>query len=148
MSFNQDIERGKVGEEMFATYEKAQGATVIDVRAQQEFRELDTDFILVDASFGDRIITVEVKTDYKSEKTDNVFVETYNTYTGKNGWWYYCKAEYLVFVQPDSRLAHVVPRENMPRLTQFEVGYCGNQEGRLVPICRLAQVEGYKRIKL
>lgn len=148
MSFNQDVGRGKVGEELFVAYEEAQGALVIDVRDDQAFRAIDTDFILVDSSFGDRIISVEVKTDYKSEKTDNVFIETYNTYTGKDGWWYYCKAEYLVFVQPVGRVAHVVPREKMPKLTQFDVGYCGSQEGRLVPLCVLAQVEGYKRINL
>ena len=96
--FYKDIERGKVGEEMYREYEEATGATVIDVRDNQEFRAVDTDFIVFDASFGDRLITVEVKTDYKSEKTDNVFIETYNTRSEKNGWWYYCKAEYLVFV--------------------------------------------------
>lgn len=146
--FYKDIERGKIGEEMFIEQEKADGATVIDVRDNQTFRALDTDFILVDSSFGDRLVTVEVKTDYKSEQTGNVFIETYNTSTGKDGWWYYCKAEYLVFVQPLSRVAHIVPRLNIPKLTRYDVGYCGSQEGRLVPICRLAQVEGYKRIKL
>lgn len=144
--FNTDLERGKIGEEMFAASQIAKGNKVIDVSDQVEYQKQDIDFILEDQR-GNRI-TAEVKTDYKSEETGNLFIETDNLASCTLGWWHYCKADYLVFVQPNKRIAHIIPRAAITNINIYTPVAAHGRIGRLLPVGNLKQIQGYVKKEL
>ena len=60
--------------------------------------------------------TLEVKNDLRSETTGNLFIETfcrYNVSRMGQGWYYYCQADYLAFVQEEKRIAHIITRNDL-----------------------------------
>jgi predicted AAA+ superfamily ATPase len=97
--FSDDLAIGKRGENAVAAALLKRGHKVEDLTNIVEYQLKDIDFRLTDKA--GITITLEVKNDLKSNRTGNVFVETYNRNNvkrGGDGWICYCDADYLCFV--------------------------------------------------
>jgi hypothetical protein len=99
--FNQDLLKGATGEEIFETrYLKPlqdKGYEYKDVSSDPYYRKRDIDFVMS----GKFNATFEIKNNYKDD--EYLFIEEYGNVDEeygpmKKGWWYYTKANYLVFV--------------------------------------------------
>lgn len=98
-NFYDDLQKGRKGEKMVADALTARGHKVEDVSLSPSYQFRDIDFLLV--KNGKRT-TLEVKNDIRSNETGNVFIEetNFNNVSIKyKGWYYYCEAEYLCFLQ-------------------------------------------------
>ena len=98
MSFNffqQQLQVGKKGEEVVAEFMRNRNHKVIDVSNDVEYQKKDIDFLLENQE-GQKC-AIEVKTDYKIQKTGNFFFEsTYHKDWGdSSGWLDYCEADYI-----------------------------------------------------
>jgi hypothetical protein len=97
-SFVEQLERGKAGEDILDEY-FSKWYQITCATLQEEKRGIDRFFL------RDEITTaVEYKTDDKTSKTGNVFVETYsNLERNKFGWAWTCQADILIyFALPDT----------------------------------------------
>lgn len=98
MSFEEDLQRGAVGEYFFSQYFKMQKCEVKDYRDDVPHQQQDIDFT-VDG------VTYEVKTDYNYNRTGNFVAEDYVYYWNggeANGWLRKTKAEFICFCNPKS----------------------------------------------
>lgn len=105
-SFQQDIQRGKAGENIFIDdFLKFMGIKFQDVTGTQGFQVLDTDFIA-------KIGMYEIKMNYKDDK--QIVIEEY-TNVNENlsaisyGWFYKSKADVIAFISKDTRAMILVP---------------------------------------
>lgn len=143
---------GKRGERLVAAALAARGHKVEDLSGIYEYQLKDTDFRLTNEEGVS--ITLEVKNDIKSNYTGNVFIETYNRNNikrGGNGWFVYCEADYLCFVQEEYGVAHIVDRTELvkncwnnyyaQRNSEFSRGY-------IVPIEKLRHYNSYRCLQL
>ena len=96
MSFERDLHRGKIGEELAKKIFRQRGIEVKDVSDSQEYQKKDIDLIAGDG------ITYEVKTDYRYSQTGNLALEIkVSTSLGeRDGWLYGTDAERIIFVNP------------------------------------------------
>lgn len=151
--FNTDLKTGKEGEQLFAAAMTARGHKVEDVSDIQEYRNKDIDFIISNKTGS---TTVEVKNDVRSNTTGNVFVETYcqeNRSRYGDGWYYYCEADYLAFVQDMKLKAHIVSRYDLVNLCEKNTyrvlhKWDGSSSGYIVPIGDLQKCQSYICIDL
>lgn len=149
--FETDLKRGKQGETAIAATLAARGNILTDVSGEYEYQRKDIDFIV---SNGDKQTTLEVKTDYKSEITGNLFIETYNTANESrngNGWYTYCQAQYMAFVQLNKRQAHIIAFDEMKSLidgNKYRVANTYNTSGYLLPIGEIKKMPSYQYIEL
>ena len=107
-TFYDDLERGKRGEKLVYDALTARGSIITDLRDDLEARWNDIDFLL---EKDGKQTTLEVKTDFKSETTGNFFIEYENRNNKKHnycGWYCYCKAQYICFVQEEAKKAYIV----------------------------------------
>lgn len=98
-NFSESLSCGKIGEEMVAAALQKRGNIVLDVSSCREYQRKDIDFLV---SKNKQKTTLEVKNDRRSEETGNVYIETYNTNNASRnnaGWFFYCEADFLAFVQ-------------------------------------------------
>lgn len=136
--FYNDVRRGKVGETLFANAYAAAGNKVEDVSDNIDYRRRDIDFIVSNKS-GQKT-TIEIKTEEASEYTGNVFIEYYNTNNvkrGLDGWFKYCEAEYIGFVQPHNKRVFIVSLDDLKKNIEnnkYRIGSSSNAMGYLVPI--------------
>ena len=146
-NFNHDLERGKAGEALVATALTARGHIVEDVSDNWDYRRIDIDFLLTSAT-GDTT-TLEVKTDDKSELTGNVFIEYSNIHNKShnyNGWYYYCEADYLAFVQQNRHKCHIVSRYdliNSINNNNYRTANTYSSSGFLMPVSALTTLPSY-----
>lgn len=79
MGFFRDLERGKIGEEIFIKQAKRYFGTVMDFRGTQIEKDFDVDFAVPWSNYYDNYymdwLKVEVKTDYQAHKTGNLCFE-------------------------------------------------------------------------
>lgn len=150
-NFNDDLAVGKRGEALVINAMKKRGHIVEDVSDIYEYRQKDIDLIL---SKNGTTVNMEVKNDIVSNYTDNVFVEIYNrNNTSRNGegWFAYCEADYICFVQENYKLGHIV--------AVYELAQCcwnnwyrkkdsGFSRGYIVPIDKLKYYKTYHCIDL
>lgn len=154
MDFERQNSIGREGEQLVAAALQREGKTITDVAGNPYYQQQDIDFLVTFSSGAQ--VTLEVKTDLVSEKTGKVFIETMcrnNASRNGKGWYYYCLADFLCFVQPDNGIAHIVKRETLWEMCEsglykqyespFSRGYC-------IPIAALkALPEGkYKQINV
>ncbi|MDY4009501.1 MAG: hypothetical protein SOY94_11690 [Candidatus Limiplasma sp.] len=98
-NFSESLSCGKIGEEMVAAALQKRGNIVLDVSSCRDYQSKDIDFLV---SKNKQKTTLEVKNDRRSEETGNVYIETYNTNNASRnnaGWFFYCEADFLAFVQ-------------------------------------------------
>lgn len=151
--FYTDLKTGKEGELLFAATMAARGHTVIDVSDDQSYRNKDIDFVLTNETGS---TTVEVKNDFRSNSTGNVFIETFcaeNVNRCGTGWYYYCEADYLAFVQEVKKKIQIVSRYDLVQLidrNSYRVvsKFDGTSAGYLVPLADLRQCDSYTIIDL
>lgn len=151
--FYTDLKTGKEGEQLFAQTMAARGHTVTDVSNDQNYRNKDIDFVLTNSTGS---ATVEVKNDVRSNSTGNVFIETFCAENEKRfgaGWYYYCEADYLAFVQDVKQKAHIVSRYDLVNLinrNSYRIlsKWDGSSAGYIVPINDLRQCDSYTTIDL
>ena len=96
MSFESDLNRGKIGEELVKKVFAQRDIEVKDVSDSQEYQKKDIDLITADG------ITYEVKTDYMYCRTGNLALEikVSTSFGERDGWLYGTEAERIVFVNP------------------------------------------------
>ena len=149
--FQDDLTIGKRGEKLVAAALLKRGHTITDLSEDPIYQRKDIDMMLCK---NDVVVSLEVKNDIKSNTTGNVFVETYNqNNVSRNGegWFCYCEADYLCFVQELWNEAHIVSRDEL-----IKAIWSGNyrktrspfSEGYIVPIGELKKYNTYHCIKL
>lgn len=142
--FYNDLYRGKKGEQLVYDALTARKHTVIDLRNDSEARWNDIDFRVIQKSGN--ITTLEVKTDFKSESTGNFFIEYENRNNKKHkyyGWYRFCKAEWICFVQDNIRKAYLVSFDELKQLIKknpFRVANGEDAVGFLVPVSRIEEL--------
>lgn len=145
--FNKDLQRGKEGEALVAAALAARGHTVTDLSDDWTYRRIDIDFRLT-SPIG-ATTTLEVKTDDASERTGNVFIEYSNIHNKShnyNGWYYYCEADYLAFVQQHYNKCHIVSRNdliNEIKHNKYRTASTNSSAGFLVPVAALTKLPSY-----
>ena len=149
--FNNDFTRGSIGERMMYDYLLSNGYTVDDWRDVDEARAKDIDFHVRRNSFD---ATLEVKTEFMSEKTGNLFIEYFNNGNRNcKGWFNYIEAQFIAFIQPSFRKCHIIPVSELVELVQKnnlrEVGNRSeNAAGWLLPLSVAMRAPHYKLIEL
>lgn len=146
-NFYSDLNRGKQGETLAAKALEARGHKVIDVSDDWNYRCADIDFVLTNKQ--GQTTTLEVKTDAASEYTGNVFVEYYNSNNQSHeyqGWFKYCEAEYIGFIQPNNKKAMIVSFEELKqniKENSYRSASSYNATGFLMPISTLQGFNSY-----
>lgn len=97
-NFNSTKSSGDYGEELLKKYILHKGFQVIDRADDAEYRAKDIDFEF--SKNGVNWRSVEVKTDNRMAQTGNIVVEVamYRQSGKRDGWLYYCEADYLCFI--------------------------------------------------
>ena len=138
--FEESLTAGKSGERLFAAALMKRGHSVEDLSNIREYQLKDIDFRI---SKNNQTTTVEVKNDKASEYTGNVFIEIRNCNNRSrnyDGWANYCEADYIAFVQPQSKRAHIVDREELINdcaKGNYRKAIGADAIGYLVPIWKL-----------
>lgn len=151
-NFYNDLAIGKRGEKLVAAALAARGHKVEDLSGIYEYQLKDTDFRLTNEEGVS--ITLEVKNDVKSNYTGNIFVETYNRNNIKRngqGWFAYCEADYLCFVQEEYNVAHIVDRSELVKNcwnNYYKQKYSEFSRGYIVPIEKLRHYHSYRCLEL
>lgn len=159
--FTENLKEGRVGEDIAVKYLSSLGLAVRDVSREPSYFSKDIDLI---ATFeGGGQMTVEVKADAKISQTGNVCIELVgNRAKNKLGWFYYCEATHLFFVDVNSSVCHCVRREELQELyenkkhefrhtirPQKENGEYYKEAGLvLIPLSELRQLKHYKEGKI
>lgn len=118
-TFQEDLERGKIGEELVRKTFAAQGYELKDVSNDSDFWIQDVDYLTADG------IKYEVKTDYKLQSTGNLALESEvyykNYYELKDSWLWTSKADYFVFVNPhDTSCFYSIAAQDLRHLARTE----------------------------
>lgn len=145
--FYLDLQRGKRGEKLVSAALAARGHIITDLSDDPEARKNDIDLLLVNKQ--QQTTTLEIKNDQRSESTGNLFIETYNSNNKSHsfkGWFFYCAAEYLCFLQENKRTAHIVSfaelKKNIAANT-YRTANSYNASGYLVPLEVVKQLPTY-----
>lgn len=97
-TFENDLVRGKMGEELVRDTFNALGYELTDTTKCPEMFSKDVDFISADG------IKYEVKTDFRFNDTGNFALEAYNYYKRscevRDSWLYTSEADFFCFVNP------------------------------------------------
>lgn len=145
-NFEVNNAEGKRGEALMINALIKRGHTIENLSDIEIYQGVDTDLRI---SKNGITITLEVKNDIKSHYYDNVFVETYNrnnTTRCGDGWYYYCNADYIAFVQENYKLAHIVDTSELIKDCQnkrYREASSDFSRGYLVPIKRLKEYSSY-----
>ena len=101
-----DCNRTNIGEILVYNHLTSNGYNVLDVSKDQQYWTQDIDFI---AFKGGRTIKIEVKYDSWINSTRNMFIELLSDVDkNKCGWIDYCKADYLYYVDANSKVCYIV----------------------------------------
>lgn len=145
--FSDDLAIGRQGEQMVINALTARGHKVEDLSGIYEYQRKDIDLRLTNKSGS--ITTLEVKNDKRSNQTGNVFIEftNRNNYSRNyQGWYCYCEAQYLAFIQDAAHKAHIVSRaeliDNCEKNT-YRIGRGVDAQGYIVPIAALMHYNSY-----
>ena len=144
-NFYTSLEYGKRGEKMISLALTAKGNKMIDVSDDLQYRKCDIDFIVERKR---DTITLEVKSDYKSQETGNFFVE-YLNWNNKShnydGWYKYCQADFICFVQQEYHKAYIVLFDELVNDIEKKNSYrrarSNNSWGFLVPVENIVEYQ-------
>lgn len=149
--FEESLTAGKSGESLFAAALMKRGHNVVDLSDIREYQLKDIDFLITK---NNQSVYVEVKNDKASEYTGNVFVEISNRNNRSRngeGWANYCEADYIAFIQEQSKVAHIVEREELIKNCwrgYYRKASGADAVGYLVPIWKLRQFTTYHCLAL
>lgn len=105
---------GDQGEKLVADWMQRLGYNVEDVSMNRDYFDKDIDFLM---SKDGEEMTVEVKTDQRMADSGNVLLEIrVDVDKNKDGWWKYCQATHLFFVDIRQKQVHCVRREELKQL--------------------------------
>lgn len=105
---------GNQGERLVSGWLQRLGCQVEDVSMNRDYFAKDIDFI---ATKSGEEMTVEVKTDQRIADSGNVLLEVrVDVDKNKPGWWQYCQASHLFFVDIRQHVVHCVRREELKQL--------------------------------
>lgn len=153
--FQKDLKVGNIGEEVIFEFLKGNIATrtIVDVRHDKFFQDLDIDFI--QETLQSEIRKIEVKTDTLAHKTGNLAYEhTSNKYYNTIGCFEKTKADYIFYYLTETKELYILHTEslrcfianNKNRLREVSMG--DNALGYLVKLEELIQNNIGWRIKL
>lgn len=146
-NFYKDLETGKRGENMVIAALKARKHIITDVSNNWEYRRKDIDLLLENTKH--QKTTMEIKNDTASERTGNLFIETYNSNNKSHsykGWFFYCGAEYICFLQEQSKAAHIVLFDELKEqiaAKAYRTANSSNASGYLLPLDDLKTCNSY-----
>ena len=149
--FTKCLKVGQRGEQLIMSALIARGHKITDLRDDATARFNDIDLLLDN---GTQQTYLEVKNDMRSETTGNVFVETYNINNINHlckGWFFYCQANYIAFVQETKRKAHIISLEELKETIEYKdyrEAKTANSNGYLVPIGDLEKMKSYFLLEL
>lgn len=149
--FKKDLKDGLRGEKLFMDAMAARRHNVEDLRNDAEYRKKDVDFRI---SKNGVEVLVEVKNDIKSNYTNNVYVElTNNNNKSRNfeGWFCYCEADYIAFVQEQHNKIHLVQMNELIKNcwdNKYRVAASYDTTGYIVPIHQLEKYITYHCLNL
>ena len=134
-TFNTDLKRGKVGEQLVKDTFSALGYEIKDVSDDSAFWIEDVDYITADG------FKYEVKTDYRLESTGNLALESAiyykRTMEEKLSWLWTSKADYFIFVNPhDTSCFYSIPSADLRHMVKSE------------HFRKVKKDDGYKNIEL
>ena len=116
---------------------------IMDVSDNPEFRKDGFDFAF---QLGEKINTVEVKTDFQSHCTGNAFLEMVNNFE-QAGWMVTSAADFLMYVIYEEKRALFLKMSdirNLLKTKSFASKECKNRNyssfGKLVPIVELEKI--------
>lgn len=150
--FYEDLYDGKRGEHMVAAALKERNHTITDVSDDWYYRFNDIDFLLENSKH--QTTSLEVKNDMASERTGNLFIETYNSGNERHsykGWFFYCAAEYICFLQETAHKAHIVLFDELKEhmaAKSYRTANSSNARGYLLPLDELKQFNSYKLLEV
>ena len=146
-TFYNDKARGKRGEKLVYDALTAKGHTLIDLTEDPVAQEKDIDFEVIQKCGYHT--TLEVKSDFASERTENLFIEMENMNPRakkRAGWYYYTQCEYICFVQETARKAYIVLFDDLKKAlktNRCRTAYSSNMVGLLFPLEKLKELESY-----
>jgi Holliday junction resolvase-like predicted endonuclease len=149
--FQKDLADGKRGEMLVSAALSARGHKITDLSDNWEYRRKDIDLLLDN---GKQQTTLEIKNDIKSETTGNIFIETYNEYNqshSKQGWFFYCQACFLCFLQEQSKTAHIVSFDDLRQSIKangYREAITSTTKGYIVPVEDLKRMPSYFCLKV
>lgn len=131
---------------------------VEDVRLKKEYWARDIDFILTSKETG-AARTVEVKTDNKIFRTENLFIETKNPRSqGGLGWYNFCQADLICYYDFVQKIFHIFSfaelKELVEELRSTDSIYVKERYtidsaiGMLIPLSYVEKLPSYRRIYL
>lgn len=147
-NFNNDNKTGKIGEAAVIDALTILGHKVVDVSNDEDYQKLDIDLLLCR---NGQTTTLEVKNDVRSNTTGNVYIETYcqeNYSRGGQGWYHYCQARYIAFVQMRKQKAHIILFDDLVNLIDTHNynkldKWDGSAQGYIVPLTHIKQCKSY-----
>lgn len=144
--FNKDLQRGKKGEQFVAAALTARGHNIVDVSMSPSYQFRDIDFLLTK---NGKTTTLEVKNDIRSNQTGNVFIEMFNQNNISRkykGWFFYCEAQYLAFLQYKHGVAHIIHHDDLIAMVQSGIYREANSidtRGFIIPIEDIKKCSSY-----
>lgn len=149
--FKDNLEVGKRAEKAVAAALAARGHGIQDVSDDSAYQRIDIDLLL---NKDGKQASLEIKNDLRSEQTGNVFIETYNRNNERrngNGWYCYCEADYIAFVQENRKQAHIVSfRELVDMIEKCKPHICRSafSAGYIIAIAELEHFSSYFCLKI
>ena len=143
---------GKAGEQMFSLYSKDLGYQVEDLSSNPAYWDLDIDFRLTNPRTS-QCRTFEVKTDTHIQSTGNLYIELTNIHSKQGkGWFEFCKADYLAYIDYRSRALYIIDMEELRAHISshsFSQSKCGDDStGLLVPLATLTSLPSFQSHKI
>lgn len=109
-SWETQLAKGKLGEDIVRQVMSARGHEVIDVSNDSSYWREDVDFIIANKK-------VELKTDYWIHKTDNIFLELDMMYhidgAMRDGYFVTTEAEYLFYLDIKNLILYIYEMKNL-----------------------------------
>lgn len=150
--FQFDLLDGKRAEYKVMDALRAKGHTVEDLSDDAAARAKDIDCAI---SKNGNSTTLEVKNDMMSEKTGNLYIECFckkNPGHNFEGWFNYCEAEHIAFVQETAGSAHIITFEDLKKIVNDyrdrRVDSKYGSSGYLVPVKELPKLKSYYCLQL
>lgn len=120
-NFEKSLEQGKIGEDIVFEYLKNKFEKVVDVSDDKQYQSDDVDFLCYR---DNKEFKVEVKTDYRMDKTGNLFFElSHERKTGTyQGFFYKSTADFLLNLNANTNKLYITPFRQKWRKLAIEKG--------------------------
>jgi hypothetical protein len=116
MGFSRDLEMGNRYCNGYIQYlrEKYPDANIVNLSDNKEYQSKDIDFS-IEREFSFKL--VEFKADTKISKTGNLYLEIVSSLlSGTKGWFLYCEADVLVYMDTVNLLLYKIDRMELKKL--------------------------------